>query len=189
MRAGHASVAQLDDAVDEDEPNAVGQLRGILVRRTIDDRSRIEYGDVGGHARCKVAAIDHADRVGRQRGHLANRVFPREHVLLAHVASEHAREAAPRARMLPRVQRRAAASIMPSSVPAPPCSRPCDFMCVTTGTRPAFSPMAIVSATPARELKFDSGVRRSWFGKFVRHLRAGSTTRTTSSTCAKYAGL
>ena len=57
-------------------------------------------------------------------------------------------------------------------------------MCVTTGTSPAFSPIAIVSPTPTRELKFDSGVRRSWFGKFVRHFAAGSTTRTTSSTCA-----
>ena len=49
-----------------------------------------------------------------------------------------------------------------------PCSRPCAFMCVTTGTMPGRSPIAIVSAMPARELKFDSGVIRSWLVKLVR---------------------
>ena len=34
-------------------------------------------------------------------------------------------------------------------------------MWVTTGTSPAFSPIAIVSPTPTFELKFDSGVSRS----------------------------
>jgi len=57
-------------------------------------------------------------------------------------------------------------------------------MCVTTGTRPARSPIAIVSPTPTRELKPASGVSRSWLGKFVRHFAAGSSARTTSSTCA-----
>ena len=50
-------------------------------------------------------------------------------------------------------------------------------------------PMAIVSSIPAFELKFDSGVTRSWLVKFVRDGRATPTTWMTSSVFAKYAGL
>ena len=58
-------------------------------------------------------------------------------------------------------------------------------MCVTTGTRPVFSPIATVSSMPAFELKFDSGVTRSWLVKLVRAGRATSTTWITSSVFAK----
>jgi hypothetical protein len=54
------------------------------------------------------SAIDHSDRVGRKRSHLADGVLPRERLLIAHVAAEHARERSERARMLTRVRGRAA---------------------------------------------------------------------------------
>ena len=51
--------------------------------------------------------------------------------------------------------------IIANTSSAVPCSRPCTFMCVNTGTKPVPSPIAIVSSIPLRELKPDSGVRRS----------------------------
>ena len=39
---------------------------------------------------------------------------------------------------------------------------------VITGTKPVRPPIPMVSATPARELYFVSGVKRSWFVKLVR---------------------
>ena len=64
--------------VDEDQPDAFGQSRRLVVRRAIDHRGGIEHREVRRHAGRDEAAIDHADRVRRQRGHLPHRVLPRQ---------------------------------------------------------------------------------------------------------------
>jgi hypothetical protein len=102
------AVAERDRAVDDDVADAFRQLRRILVGRAIDHGIRIEDRDIGGHSRRDEPAIDHPDRVRRQRRHLADRILPGEHALLANIASEDARKAAPGAWMLPGVQRRPA---------------------------------------------------------------------------------
>ncbi len=70
-----------------------------------------------------------------------------------------------------------------------PRARPCAFMCVKTGSRPVALPIVIVSSIALRELYPDSGVRRSWLGKKLRHGRVGVRIWITSAVVAKYAGL
>ena len=65
----------------------------------VDDGDGIEHHDIGGHAGREQPAIDQADCGRGQAGHLAHRVLPGEHLLLAHVAAEHPREGAVGARM------------------------------------------------------------------------------------------
>ena len=74
-------------------------LKRILERRLVGDGRGIEDHQVGPLAFLDRAAIGEAEDAGRQRRHLADRFFERNHLQLAHVAAEHAREGAEVARM------------------------------------------------------------------------------------------
>ena len=64
----------------------------LLERVRLADRRRIEDRDVGGKPFANLAAIAQAENLRRQRRHLANGVFERQHLLVAHVVAEHARD-------------------------------------------------------------------------------------------------
>ena len=71
----------------------------LLVGRVVDDRRRVEHRHVRRHARTQQAAIVLVHLGGIRRGHLADRLLHRDHLLVAHVAPEHARKRAEVARM------------------------------------------------------------------------------------------
>src|SRR5262245_10475802 len=88
----HHSVLEYNLSVDEDRGHTLRVLVWLLEGRHIADGFRIEDDDVGFHSRTENAAIGKPDALCRVRGHLANRVFERENLDVAHVSAEDAGE-------------------------------------------------------------------------------------------------
>src|SRR4051812_47932406 len=61
QRSGHPPIVHDRNSVYEDVADSRRDLRRILVCRAVDDRVRIEYGDVGEHSGFEQAAIVDAD--------------------------------------------------------------------------------------------------------------------------------
>src|SRR3954468_9489294 len=84
---GEFAVADDDPAVDDDMPHARGVGVGFLVRRPVDDRVRVEDGDIGKPAGLEAAAVDQTEVVGRQAGQAPHSVRKRDQALVAAVVA------------------------------------------------------------------------------------------------------
>src|SRR5262245_26257500 len=82
------ALVEHDLAVDNHGVDADGILKWILEGRAIGDGSRVEQHEIGGLARRDRSTIAEAEDRRWKRRHLADRLLEREHLLLAHVASE-----------------------------------------------------------------------------------------------------
>ena len=80
-------------------PDPHGISVRVVVGRDIRDAGRVEDHEVRPRADADLATVAEAQMPRRERGHLPNRVLEREDSLVAHVASEHAREGPVRARV------------------------------------------------------------------------------------------
>ena len=80
---------------------------GIVERRDIADRRRIEDRHIGDHAGPQNAAIGEADACGGTRRHFSYRVLERQQMLVAHVLAENPGERSPAARVRLRTRERA----------------------------------------------------------------------------------
>src|SRR5438034_2183160 len=103
--AGHGTsmLALVDHhcAVYDDVRDSHGVLHGVLERGPIDHRLGIEKSNISGHPRPEQTAIVEAGNSRRQRGHFANCVGQRQHMLLAHINSQYPRKSSVEARVGP----------------------------------------------------------------------------------------
>ncbi|HEU4753280.1 MAG TPA: hypothetical protein VFU47_09250, partial [Armatimonadota bacterium] len=99
MLSRGAAVVQHDPAVDQHVRDADGRGERLLDGGGVPDRLGIEKDDIRLHPGFQPSAAGEAHAAGRERGHLADRLFQGEDPLLPDVAPEHAREAAGRARV------------------------------------------------------------------------------------------
>src|SRR5688572_3313221 len=74
--------------------DACRELLRLLERRVVDDRRRIENGDIGEDSRLQEPAIVQPYTLCSKRSHFPNRELERDHRILSHVASEYSREGA-----------------------------------------------------------------------------------------------
>src|SRR5213593_2857520 len=91
-RAGELAVPQYHLSVHQHVLDAERGLMRLLERGAIDDRRRIENGDVCIHARTHEAAIDETDALSGERRHLAHRKLEGHEFFIAHVAAQDAGE-------------------------------------------------------------------------------------------------
>ena len=101
LRAGVLAPRDHDHAVHDHIGNPDRVLRGVLEGGLVHDRVGVEDGYVGAHAWPEHPAIGEARDLGGKRRHLADRVGQRQHFLLAHVDTEHAREGPIKPRVRP----------------------------------------------------------------------------------------
>jgi hypothetical protein len=99
-RAGGRGVAQHGRARDPDVGDPVRQAGRLLERGAVGDVRR-EQHEVGDHAGPDEAAVGQAEALGRQGGHVPDRLLQREPALVARDAPEIAREGAEAARVRP----------------------------------------------------------------------------------------
>src|SRR6266545_3463652 len=84
----------LDDeaCVDEHVLDARRVLVGLLVRRAIGDAARVEHHEVGFRPDRDDTPVFEPEAARRERRHLVNCLWQRQHALLARVLPQHARE-------------------------------------------------------------------------------------------------
>src|SRR6185312_5153716 len=92
--ARRLAAAQRPHAVHPDVVDARGELLRLLVGGVILDRVRVEHHDVGIVARLELTAIRERQGRGGQCGELADRLWQRQHVIVAHVLGQYAGEVA-----------------------------------------------------------------------------------------------
>src|SRR6266540_5765846 len=83
--ACHLAVIEHLLAVHEHVGDAGRRLVRVLEGRAVDDRRRVEHGDVGEKARLEEPAPREPDALRRERGRLADRELERHELLVAHV--------------------------------------------------------------------------------------------------------
>src|SRR5262249_44278851 len=94
-----AAVVENDAAVDDDGVDADGILKGIGECGAVGHRRGVEDDEIGREPFLDQAAIAEAQLGRGEAAHLVHGLLQRDHVLLAHILAEHAREGAEVARV------------------------------------------------------------------------------------------
>src|SRR5262249_33926326 len=90
-RAGVNARREHANAVDPDVADAGGDPVGGREGGTVGNRDRVKEHDVGETARMQEAAVVQAEALCHSAAHLADRLFQRQHALLADVLAQDAR--------------------------------------------------------------------------------------------------
>ena len=88
----HGAIAQDNPAVDDDIAYSNCILVGPLKTRTIRDRLRVDEHDIRFHSWSQRASVPHLQPLCGKSRHLSHGLFQGQHLRLADVDREHARE-------------------------------------------------------------------------------------------------